>query len=88
VELTVTNWQPPDELLRLLEAFAADIVGSTDAEIEAASTPSVAAARTTLTQVLRMRELVCEAIDEPLELKERLLPPELETIDELRQRPN
>ena len=84
----MANWQPPDELLRLLEAFAAEIIGSTDREIMAASTLSVAAARATLTQVLRMRELVCEAIDEPLELKERPLPLELETVAELRQRPN
>ena len=84
----MANWQPPDELLRLLEAFAAEIVGSTDREIMAASTLSVAAARATLTEVSQMRDLVCEAIDEPLDLKERLLPPDLEVIGELRQRPN
>ena len=84
----MTNWQPPDELLRLLEAFAAEIVDSTDREIMAASTLSVATARAALAQVLRMRDLVCEALDEPVELKERLLPPDLEAVGELRQRPN
>ena len=84
----MTNWQPPDELLRLLEAFAAEIVDSTDREIMAASTLSVVTARAALAQVLRMRDLVCEALDEPVELKERLLPPDLEAVGELRQRPN
>jgi hypothetical protein len=84
----VANWQPPAELLRLLEAFAGEIADSTDAEVEAASTATAAAARATLAQVLRMRDLIGEAIDEPLELKERLLPPDPGAIGELRQRPN
>lgn len=84
----MADWQPPDELLRLLEAFAAEIVDSTDREIMAPSTLSVATARAALAQVLRMRDLVCEALDEPVELKERLLPPDFEVVGELRQRPN
>ncbi len=84
----MTNWQPPAELLRLLEAFAGEIVGSSDSEVEAACTATVAAARATVAQVLRMRELIGEAIDEPVEVTERLLPPELEVVGELRQRPN
>ena len=84
----MTNWQPPAELLRLLEAFAAEVVGSSDAEIEAASTATVAAARATVAQVLRLREVIGEAIDEPVELTKRLLPPDREAIGELRQRPN
>jgi hypothetical protein len=88
VELIVANWQPPAELLRLLEAFAGEIADSTDAEVEAASTATAAAARATLAQVLRMRDLIGEALDEPLELKERLLPPDLQAVGELRHRPN
>ena len=84
----MANWQPPAELTRLLEAFAAEIVGSTDREIEAASTLSVAAARATLAQVLRMRDLVGEALDEPAGPSERLLVPDREAVGELRQRPN
>jgi hypothetical protein len=86
--LTVTDWQPPAELTRLLEAFAAEIVGSTDTEVEAASAATVAAARATVAQVLRMRELIGEAIDEPLAPKERLPVPDLGALGELRQRPN
>jgi hypothetical protein len=88
LELTVKSWEPPAELMRLLEAFAGEIVGSTDAEIQVTSTPTVAAARATLALVLRMRELIGDAIDEPAEVKERLLLPDLEAIGELRQRPN
>ena len=88
MELTVTNWEPPAELTRLLEALAGEIVGSTDAEIQLASTPTVAAARATLALMFRMRELIGDAIDEPAELRERLPLPDLEAIGELRQRPN
>ncbi len=85
----MTNWQPPAELTRLLEAFATEIAGSTDAEVEAARTATVAAARATVAQVLRMRELIGEAIDEPVESGERLLTlPDREVRGELRQRPN
>ena len=88
MELTVTNWEPPTELTRLLEALAGEIVCSTDAEVQFASTPTVAAARATLALVFRMRELIGDAIDEPAELRERLPLPDLEAIGELRQRPN
>ena len=84
----MTNWQPPAELLRLLEAFAGEIVGSSDAEVEAASAATVAAARATVAQVLRMRDLIGEAINDPVEPNERLLPPDRESGGELRQRPN
>jgi hypothetical protein len=84
----VANWQPPAELTRLLEAFAGEIVDSTDAEVEAASTATVAAARGAVAQVLRMRELIGEAIEEPVEPMERLLLPDLDATGELRQRPN
>ncbi len=84
----MTSWQPPAELLRLLEAFAGEIVGSTDAEVEAASTATVAAARVAVAQALRMRDLIADALDGPAESKERLLLPDLEVVVELRQRPN
>jgi hypothetical protein len=88
VELTVTNWEPPAELTRLLEALAGEIAGSTDAEVQVAGTPTVAAARAALVLALRMRELIGDAIDEPTEPNKRLPLPDPEAIGELRQRPN
>jgi hypothetical protein len=84
----VANWQPPAELLRLLEAFAGEIVGSSDAEVEAARAATVAAARATVAQVLRTRDLIGEAVDDPVEPRERLLLSDLEARGELRQRPH
>ena len=84
----MTNWQPPAELLRLLEAFAREIAGSSDAEVEAASAATVASARATMETLFRMRELIADAIDEPAEFKKRLPFPDLAAISELRQRPN
>ena len=84
----MTDWQPPAELTRLLEAFAGEIVGSTDAEVEAESTATVAAARATVAQMLRMRDLIGEALDEPVEPNERLILRDLGAVGELRQRPN
>jgi len=86
--LIVTNWEPPAELTRLLEALAGEIVGSTDAEVQIAGTPTVGAARASLALVLRMRELIGRAIDDPAELSERLPLPDREMVGELRQRPN
>ncbi len=82
------SWEPPAELMRLLEAFAGEIVDSTDAEVQVASTPTVASARATPALVFRMRELIGDAMDGPAERNERLLLPDLEAIGELRQRPN
>ncbi len=84
----MTNWEPPAELTRLLEALAGEIVGSTDAEVQIATTPTVATARATVALVLRMRELIGDAIDDPAERNERLPLPDRDAIGELRQRPN
>ena len=84
----MTNWQPPAELLRLLEAFADEIAGSSDAEVGAASAATVASARAAVESLFRMRELIADAIDEPAEFKKQLPFPGLAAISELRQRPN
>ena len=84
----MTNWQPPVELLRLLEAFADEIAGSSDGEVAAASAATVASARATMETLFRMRELIADAIDEPAEFRKRLPFPDLAAIGELRQRPN
>jgi hypothetical protein len=87
--LIVADWEPGAELTRLLEALAGEIVGATDAEVEFASTPTIANARAAVTVMLRMRDLIGNAIDEPGELGERLPLPDLEAIvGELRHRPN
>jgi hypothetical protein len=84
----VTNWEPPADLTRLLEALAGEIVGSTAAEMQVANVPTIASARATVALVLRMRELVGEAIDEPAGLTRRLPLPDRGAFGELRQRPN
>jgi hypothetical protein len=92
VELNVAQWEPPAELMRLLEALAADVVGATDADVAIGNTDD-----TTLTSTLtslrkihalevRMRLLIGDAIDEPAGMKERLVLPEPHVVSELRQR--
>jgi hypothetical protein len=83
----VTNWEPPADLTRLLEALAGEIIDSTNVEMQVANVPTVASARATVALVLRMRELIGDAIDEPAEFNKRLLLPEREAFGELR-RPN
>ena len=84
----MTNWEPPADLTRLLEALAGEIIDSTDVEMQVANVPTVASARASVALVLRMRELIGEAIDEPAALNERPPLPGLVTAGELRQRPN
>jgi hypothetical protein len=86
VELTLAEWEPPVELTRLLEALAAEIAAATDGEVEVASTETVATARATLALVLRMRELIGDAITEPAEFGKQVLLPGLHVVSELRQR--
>lgn len=89
----MAQWEPPAELMRLLEALAADVVGATDADVAIGNTDD-----TTLTSTLtslrkihalevRMRLLIGDAIDEPAAgMKERLVLPEPHMVSELRQR--
>lgn len=84
----MTNWEPPADLTRLLEALAGEIIDSTNVEMQVANVPTVASARATVALLLRMRELVGEAIDEPAGLTKRLPLPDRGAFGELRQRPN
>ena len=84
--MTVADWEPPAELTRLLEALAAEIATATDGEVEVASAENVAGARATLALVLRMRELIGDAIAEPAEFRRQVVLPERHVISELRQR--
>ncbi len=86
MELTVADWEPSAELMRLLDALAAEIVAAADGDVQVASTETVADARGTLALVHRMRELIEDAVEEPTEVRSRLVLPEAHVVSELRQR--
>jgi hypothetical protein len=88
VELTVAHWEPPAELIRLLDALAAEIAAAADGEVQLVSTETVADARATVAVTLRMRELIGDAIEEPAEARTRVVLPEAHVVSELRQRPH
>ena len=81
------RWEPPAELMRLLEAMALDVVESTasdvaigNADLDGRSWRKIDALQ------VRMRELIGDAIEEPAETRERHMLPEFRVISELRQR--
>lgn len=83
----MAHWQPPAELMQLLDAVARDIVESTDADVAigTADVTGMSWRKIDALQV-RMRELIGDAIEEPSGAGERLVLPELHVISELRQR--
>jgi len=83
----VAHWEPPAELMRLLEAMARDIVESTEADVAIgkADVTGMSWRQIDALQV-RMRELIGDAIEEPAGMKERLVLPEPQAISELRHR--
>jgi hypothetical protein len=94
LERAVTNWQPPADLTRLLEALASEISSSTDSEIMIARVDSVGdvqgAPRIARTLVVRIRELIEAAMDEPepRDTQRQALVVEGEGACELRNRPH
>jgi hypothetical protein len=84
----VTNWEPPADLTRLLEALAGEIIDSTDAEMQVANAPTLAGARAAVALVLQMRDLIGAALDEPAELNKGLPLLDRDAVGELRHRPN
>jgi hypothetical protein len=87
VELNVAHWEPPAELMRLLEAMACDIVESTDADVAIGNADNAAASWRKIDALqVRMRLLIGDAIEDPAGMHERVVPPELHVLSELRQR--
>jgi hypothetical protein len=89
----VTNWQPPADLARLLEALAEEIIASTDGELLSACIASSRSANTTTIEtyalLARIRDFVDVAMDdETAESERQLLVAEGEGACELRQRPH
>jgi hypothetical protein len=83
----VKNWEPPADLMRLLEALANDVVAASDAEVAGSVTTGVSS-RKALALPIRMRGLIEDAIEEPGEARDRPLLPELDAAGEVRQRPH
>jgi len=84
----VTSWEPPADLMRLLDALSAEIIGSTDGDVLVSNADQPSSSRQTLTGLARMCEMIETAIDEPDEANDSLLFVELAVSSELRHRPN
>ena len=83
----MAHWEPPAELMRLLESMARDIVESTDADVAIGHADGTGRSWRKIDALqVRMRELIGDAIEEPAGTSERLVLPELHVIGELRQR--
>jgi len=86
VELIVAHWEPPAELMRLLEAMARDVVESSDSDVAIGNADVTGRSWRKIEALqVRMRELIGDAIEEPAATSEGLvLPPHV--LGELRQR--
>jgi hypothetical protein len=88
--LIVAHWEPPAELKRLLDALSDDIVSASDVDVAGSNLDydTGAMSRKARGRLVRMRELIDDAIDEPGETKDRVLVPGMALNGELRQRSN
>ena len=83
----MAHWEPPAELMQLLDAVARDIVESSDADVAIGNADITGTSWRKIDALqVRMRELIGDAIEEPTGANERVVLPEVHVIGELRQR--